>query len=193
LKKEIRKNILQRKDTFSNEIVREKSLAMLDTLSKIDFYKNANNVMLYISFGKEVTMKPIIDDLQNRGKRVFIPVTVPATKALIVSELKSYEDDLVVGHFGIMEPKEEALRPVEPSILDLVIVPGVAFDKNGYRIGYGGGYYDRFLPRLPEKTTTISLAFEMQLIDKIPTSQYDLPVQYIITEEQFIKCKKDND
>lgn len=193
MKKEIRKNILQRKDTFSNEIVREKSLAMLDTLKKIDFYKNANNVMLYISFGKEVTMKPIIDDLQNRGKRVFIPVTVPATKALIVSELKSYEDDLAVGHFGIMEPKEEALRPVEPSILDLVIVPGVAFDKNGYRIGYGGGYYDRFLPRLPEKTTTISLAFEIQLIDKIPTSQYDLPVQYIITEEQFIKCKKDND
>ncbi|QUH18732.1 5-formyltetrahydrofolate cyclo-ligase [Alkaliphilus sp. B6464] len=193
MKKEIRKNILQGKDTFSNKMVREKSLAMMDTLSKIDFYKNANNVMLYISFGKEVTMKPIIDDLQNREKRVFIPVTVPATKALIVSELKSYEDDLVVGHFGIMESKEEALRPVEPSILDLVIVPGVAFDKNGYRIGYGGGYYDRFLPRLPEKTTTISLAFEMQLIDKVPTSQYDLPVQYIITEEQFIKCKKDND
>lgn len=193
VKKEIRKNILQKKGVLSSEIVTDKSLAMLDTMKKMDFYKNANNVMLYISFGKEVSMKPIIDDLQSRGKRVFIPVSVPATKALIVSELKDYENDLEVGHFGVMEPKEEALRPVDPSILDLVIVPGVAFDKRGYRIGYGGGYYDRFIPRLPEKATTVSLAFDMQLIDKIPTSHYDMAVQYIITEEQFIECKKDND
>lgn len=192
MKKEIRQNILQKKGDLSNEAVQEKSLAMLETLNKIDFYKNAENVMLYISFGKEVLTKPIINDLMNRGKKVFIPVTVPKTKALIVSELKDFENDLQVGHFGVMEPKEEALRPVDPSIVDLVIVPGVAFDKKGYRIGYGGGYYDRFIPRLSKKATTVSLAFEMQLIDKVPTSPFDIPVQYIITENSFINCQEDN-
>lgn len=192
LKKEIRKKILEIKNALSTEIIQEKSRRIFEELKKKDFYSNANNVMLYISFGSEVMTRPIIDDLLSRGKRVFIPVTVPATKALIVSELKDYEEDLQVGHFGVMEPKEEALRPVEPNILDLVIVPGVAFDQRGYRIGYGGGYYDRFLPRLPEKTTTVSLAFDMQLIDEVPISQYDIPVQYILTEESFIKCRKDN-
>jgi len=192
LKKEIRKKILSLKDGLSTKIIKNHSTAIFDQLNKTEFYTEAHNVMLYVSFGSEVMTKPIIDDLLSRGKRVFIPVTVPKTKALIVSELKSYEDDLVVGHFGVMEPKEEALRPVEPSILDLVIVPGVAFDRNGYRIGYGGGYYDRFIPRLPQKTTTVSLAFDMQLIEKIPTSEYDMAVEYIITEKQFIQCKEDN-
>jgi len=193
LKKEIRKHILELKDTLSTEVIKDKSNTIFKQLNETEFYNKANNVMLYVSFGSEVMTKPIIDDLLSKGKRVFIPVTVPKTKALIVSELKNYEDDLVVGHFGVLEPKEEALRPVEPNILDLVIVPGVAFDKSGYRIGYGGGYYDRFIPRLREETTTVSLAFDMQLIDKIPTSQYDMAVEYIITEDQFIKCKEDND
>lgn len=192
MKKEIRKKILEIKDTLTPEIVKDKSTNIFHQLNKTEFYTKASNVMIYVSFGSEVMTRPIIDDMLNNGKRVFIPVTVPKTKALIVSELKNYDDDLVVGHFGVLEPKEDTLRPVEPNILDLVIVPGVAFDRRGYRIGYGGGYYDRFLPRLPDKATTVSLAFDMQLIDHIPTSQYDIPVEYIITEKQFIKCKEDN-
>ena len=189
MKKELRKKILELKNTLPAEAIIDKSSTIFSNLNTTSFYSNANTVMIYISFGSEVITRPIIDDLLNRGKRVFIPVTVPATKALIVSELKNYEDDLSVGHFGVMEPKEEALRSVDPSILDLVIVPGVVFDRSGYRIGYGGGYYDRFIPRLPQNTTTVSLAFDMQLVDKIPTSEYDIAVQYIITEKELIKCK----
>ncbi len=189
MKKELRKKILGLKNALPSEIIADKSSNILNRLTTTSFYSNANNVMIYISFGSEVLTKPIIDDLLNNGKRVFIPVTVPATKALIVSELKNYEDDLKVGHFGVMEPKDEALRPVDPSTLDLVVVPGVVFDRNGYRIGYGGGYYDRFIPRLSQNTTTVSLAFDMQLVDKIPTSEYDVAVQYIITEKELIKCK----
>lgn len=192
MKKEIRKKILELKDKLPIETINDKSNTIFNQLNKTEFYTKANNVMLYVSFGSEVMTRPIIDDLLNKGKRVFIPVTVPETKALVVSELKNYDNDLVVGHFGVMEPKKEALRPVDPNILDLVIVPGVVFDIEGYRIGYGGGYYDRFIPRLSNKTTTVSLAFHMQLIDKVPTSEYDKAVDYIITEKQFIKCKKDN-
>lgn len=192
MKKEIRKKILELKDKLPIETIQDKSNTIFNQLNRTEFYTKANNVMLYVSFGSEVMTRPIIDDLLNKGKRVFIPVTVPETKALVVSELKNYDNDLVVGHFGVMEPKEEALRPVDPNILDLVIVPGVVFDIEGYRIGYGGGYYDRFIPRLSNKTITISLAFHMQLIDTVPTSEYDKAVDYIITEKQFIKCKKDN-
>ncbi len=150
--------------------------------------------MVYIPLEEEneVLTESIIDDLSSRGKRMFVPLTVHKTKEIIVSELKDIKKDLRVGNFGVMEPKKEATRPVEPSILDLVIVPGVVFDKKGYRIGHGAGYYDRFLPRLPEKTVTVSLAFDMQLVDWVPTEKHDMAVKYIITEKQFIKCRKDN-
>ncbi len=190
MKKEIRETILQEKIKFSKAIVKEKSLAIFDTLKETDFYKNANNIMVYITLENEneVPTEPIIDDLLNKGKRIFIPLTVHKTKELIVSELKDVEKDLKVGNFGVMEPKKETTRPVDPSILDIVIVPGVVFDKKGYRIGHGAGYYDRFLPGLSKKTTTVSLAFDMQLIDKVPTERHDIAVEYIITEKQFIKC-----
>ena len=160
----------------------------------MDFYKNANNVMVYIPLDNEneVLTEPIINDLWNRGKKVFIPLTVHKTKEIIVSELKDLKKDLRIGNFGVLEPKKEATRPTDPSILNMVIVPGVAFDKKGYRIGHGAGYYDRFLPKLSKKTATVSLAFDMQLIDKVPNEHHDIAVKYIITEKQFIRCIKDN-
>lgn len=191
VKKNIRKNILQAKEALSHEIIEEKSQAIFDTLREKDYYKNAENVMIYITLGKEVITPTIIDDLMNKGKRVFVPLTVPKTKELIVSELKNFDEDLEVGHFGVLEPKKEATRPVDPSILDLVVVPGVAFDRRGFRVGYGAGYYDRFLTRLSEKATTIALAFDMQLIDEVPIEHFDMSVQYIITETQLLDIVKD--
>ncbi len=196
MKKEIREAILQEKVKFSKAVAKEKSLAIFNILKETDLYKNADNVMVYITLDNEneVSTAPLINDLFDKGKRIFVPLTVHKTKELIVSELKDLEGDLEIGNFGVMEPKKETTRPVDPSILDLVIVPGVAFDKEGYRIGHGAGYYDRFLPRLSEKTATVSLAFDMQLIDKVPTCCHDIAVEYIITEKQLIKCTctKDN-
>ncbi len=194
MKEKLRESILEEKIKFSESITKQKSLAIFDTLKKTEFYKNADNVMVYIPLDEEneVLTEPVIDDLTNRGKKVFIPLTVHKTKEMIVSELKDIKNDLKVGNFGVMEPKEEATRPVEPSVLDLVIVPGVVFDNKGYRVGHGAGYYDRFLPKLPEKTTTVSLIFDMQLIDKVPTESHDIAVEYIITESRLIECKKDN-
>jgi 5-formyltetrahydrofolate cyclo-ligase len=196
LKKEIREAILQEKAAFPKAVAKEKSLAIFNILKEMELYKNADNVMVYITLENEneVSTEFLIDDLFDRGKRVFVPLTVHKTKELIVSELKDLEEDLEVGNFGVMEPKKETTRPVEPSILDLVIVPGVAFDREGFRIGHGAGYYDRFLPGLSKKTATVSLAFDMQLIDKVPTCCHDIAVEYIITEKQLIKCTcvKDN-
>ena len=99
MKKEIREAILQEKVKFSKTVVREKSLAIFNILKEKDFYKNADNIMVYITLENEneVSTEPIIDDLMNRGKRVFVPLTVHKTKELIVSELKDLENDLEIG------------------------------------------------------------------------------------------------
>ena len=190
MKQELRKELLEKRDLLPMNERLEKSSAIFSILKESDIYKNASNVMLYIDFRSEVSTKEIINDLLEREKRVFIPLTVPETRQMIISELLDMEKDLALGNFGVLEPIEEAIRPVDPKILDLIIVPGVGFDKNGYRVGYGGGYYDRFLPKLLPNVPTVALAFEIQLISQAPKDKYDFPVQYIATENKLIQCEK---
>ncbi|MGM0414990.1 MAG: 5-formyltetrahydrofolate cyclo-ligase, partial [Bacillota bacterium] len=101
-------------------------------------------------------------------------------------------DDLTEGNYGILEPINSNFK-LEPYFLDLIIVPGLVFSHKGFRIGYGGGFYDRFLARAKTKNSDplkISFVYKEFIIDKIPTNQYDLPVDYIITEEKIINCKQ---
>lgn len=184
----MRKAILERRESISQEHVISNSQKILSTLNTLTEYQNAKNIMLFLSFQKEVMTPPIITELFQQKKRVFIPVTVPKTKALIVSELFNMEEDLEIGNFGVLEPKKEALRPFSKDLLDLILVPGVAFDTRGYRIGYGAGYYDRFLPTLPKGTPTIALAHEIQMVERVENDHYDFPVDMIITEERLIHC-----
>ncbi|SET05288.1 5-formyltetrahydrofolate cyclo-ligase [Natronincola peptidivorans] len=190
MKKTLRKELLTKRGFLTQEEIASKSTIILDQLKSNPIYIQSKNVMIFLSFTNEVSTDLLVKDLFQKGKRVFIPLTVPATRELIVSELLDLNKDLHIGNFGVLEPKKEAVRPLPPEALDLVIVPGVGFDTKGWRIGYGGGYYDRFLPKLPPATPTVALAFEVQLVEEIPTASYDFPIQYIITEERFIDCMK---
>ena len=189
MKKNLRELLLDKRSKLTEEEIHNKSKSIFDLLSSTALYNNSTNVMLYIAFRNEVLTSGIINDLLKQNKRVFIPITIPKTKGLIVSELKNPDEDLEIGNFGVLEPKKEAIREVNPEILDLVLVPGVGFDEEGYRIGYGAGYYDRFLPRVSPSVPTIGLAFEIQLVHKIPRDEYDFPVQYIVTEKRLMDCK----
>ncbi|SDL28545.1 5-formyltetrahydrofolate cyclo-ligase [Natronincola ferrireducens] len=189
MKKHLRNQLLEKRDSLTESQILEKSSEVFRQLKDCPIYIKSQQVMLYLSFRSEVRTEDIIKDLFQQGKRVFIPLTLPKTRELIISELLDVEKDLEIGNFGVLEPKKEAIRPVDPSILDLIIVPGVGFDQRGYRVGYGGGYYDRFLPKLDPSVPTVAPAFEVQLIDNVPTDSYDFPVQYIVTEDQFIDCK----
>ena len=188
MKKKLRELLLQKRNQLTQEEVKDKSNLIHQQLKGNSLFQRASRVMLYISFRNEVLTTAIINELLQQGKRVFIPITVPETKALIVSELKSLEEDLKLGNFGVLEPKPEAVLEVDPICLDLVLVPGVGFDLEGYRIGYGAGYYDRFLPRLSKETPTFGLAFEIQLVDALPKDEFDYPVQYVLTEKRMIDC-----
>lgn len=186
-KKIIRDQILENKSKIDNISLKSYSNSIISKLYNTDYYKTAKTIMTFISFGAEVDTHDFIKHSIKNNKRIVVPITIPSTKELKLSEVLNF-DELEIGYYDILTPKAEFIRYIDPSEVDLIIVPGVGFDKEGYRIGYGGGYYDRFLSKL-DHITKISLAFDMQLIDNIPKEDFDIPVDYIITESKIIKCK----
>ena len=143
-------------------------------------YKHAKTVMAYYPISGEACTKAIIADALKK-KKVFLPYI--DGDEMKVAEIKAI-DDVETGKYNIPEPKNK--QPFEPKQLDLVLVPGVAFDETGHRLGYGGGYYDRFLPKTG--ATAVGLAYEFQVVLHIPADPHDHRVQKIITEKRVISC-----
>lgn len=189
-KKELRDYHLNLRNKLSKKEIEEKSLKVFNNIKRLKEYTNANNIMSFVPFRNEINTNIIINDFLNKNKKVFIPISNPKDNSLTISELKSLENDLEKGHFGVLEPKRDCIRTSSPDILELIIVPGLVFDKSGYRIGYGGGYYDRFLSNFKITPSTISLCYDFQLIDNVPKEKFDLPVDIIVTESQIIFTKQ---
>jgi len=188
IKKEVRKEILNNRKLMSPESVRDKSRVIVDKIMASEEYLGARSMMIYIDFRNEVETGRLISHALSLGKRVFIPITDVDSKKLTPSGLADYPGDLEPGAWGILEPKKSCVRPVDPEELDVVIVPGVAYDQSGNRLGYGAGFYDRFLPRTRPETIFISPAFELQIVDDALPAWYDVPVHIIVTEDRVIKA-----
>ncbi len=165
----------------THESCQEKSSAIKDTLVSMDEFEKAANIFIYLSDGVEVGTREIIDTALNNGKDVYCPMMVGDG-----IEAGMYATDLRPGKFGIMEPK----TPSKLLKFDLIIIPGVAFGRDGSRAGRGGGHFDRFLAKTTGKK--IALAFDFQIVDKIDTQPHDVPVDMIITETQIIDIKNNN-
>ncbi|MDD5496064.1 MAG: 5-formyltetrahydrofolate cyclo-ligase, partial [Candidatus Omnitrophica bacterium] len=144
-------------------------------------FKKAKLVMFYVSLKDEVDTLPMIDEALKMGKRVCVPVILMEEKRLIAGEIKDRVNDLEKQHFGIYQPKKDRVKEVPLEDIGLVVVPGIAFDKKNVRLGRGHGYYDRFLCGLSDKTRTIGLAFDFQLVDNLPQDPHDIPVWKTIT------------
>lgn len=187
-KRELRSIYMKKRSAISEDSIKSMSKLIESSLFSLDLYKNSSVIMTYVNFGNEVITENIIRHSLNLEKTIGVPITIPKTRELIVSELRDFDKELEVGVYNILTPKKEYIREIKPSKIDLVLVPGIAFDRKGYRVGYGGGYYDRFLCKINENAITIALAFSMQLIDSVPKGYYDLPVDYILTEKELIKC-----
>ncbi|MGE7919425.1 5-formyltetrahydrofolate cyclo-ligase [Viridibacillus sp. NPDC093762] len=147
--------------------------------------KKANIIGLTISAFPEVNTIPLIEKLWSQGKRVAVPKCEPKTRAMIFYEITSF-DQLETVYMQLKEPIPALTKEVPNEEINCLIVPGVVFDQFGYRVGFGGGYYDRYLASYNGER--ITLAFGVQLIHKVPTDQYDLPVHKIITETSVINC-----
>ncbi len=189
LKKDIRGRIQGQRDKLTVEEREELSRRVAGHLWDMPEFKAAHTVFFFISFRSEVSTEPMIRRAIAEGKRVCIPYTYPETKAMVASRLLDFDAELQVGNYDILEPKEEFIRPVAPADIDLIITPGVAFDVHGGRLGYGGGYYDRFFAQRKEACPLVALAFEMQMMEEVPRGDHDQPVDAVVTEERVIDCK----
>ena len=183
----LRKEILKKRDLVSPEVRAEKSLAIMERLFEAEEFKSAGMLHVFVSFGSEVSTEPIIKRSLEMGKRVVVPITDYKARRLTLSEIADYDLDLRPGHWGIPEPRSEAVRVIDPDQLDLILIPGVAFDKAGRRLGHGAGYYDKLLAGCKGRPFTIALGYELQVIDNVPVMDYDVKIDGIITEERVIR------
>lgn len=147
------------------------------------FWKEASTIGITVSNHPEVNTWPIIRKGWETGKRIVIPKCLPKTRSMVFRELTRFSQ-LETVYSGLFEPMESETKEVLPKDIDLLIVPGIAFTRKGYRLGVGGGYYDRFLQNYHQRT--LSLAFSVQLVNELPIENHDLPVKKIITEEEVI-------
>ncbi len=184
MKDKIRTEILKKLENIDSE---SKNIEIQNSLLSSQEINNSKTIMIYISKDFEVETKEIIEKLLSFNKTIAVPVTNN-------EEIKIFRLDklnnLKTGRFGILEPSP--IKPIKIKELDLIIVPGVAFDPSGNRIGRGKGYYDRFLFRVRElnkEAQIMSLAYQSQIVDTIPSQKHDIKVNKIITEEKTISCE----
>jgi 5-formyltetrahydrofolate cyclo-ligase len=187
MKNTIRKQILDIRNKLSNENVACLSKSIFLNLIETSFFYHSNHVVVYLDFKHEVNTDIIINHCILHNKKVYVPICIPETHEICISRITNL-DELQSGYFGIREPKSEYIRLSDSSLIDLVLVPGVAFDSDGNRIGFGAGYYDRFMKRLSPMAVKAALAYSFQVVDMIPSDEYDIPVDYIITEKGTISC-----
>lgn len=179
----LRKKTLELRNGFSTDKIIEVSREIKNRFLNLDIVEKSQRFLLYHSFGKEIITHDLIDDLYEREKEVYIPYVIKEKKVLGISKLDK-DDELVAGVFGIKEPVIKEDIPVNR--MDIIVVPGLLFDKNGYRIGYGGGYYDRLLKTIEERIITIGLCFDEFLQDSLPVEKYDISVRIVITEKRVL-------
>lgn len=165
----------EKKDIIEKKIIYQ--------LIRSALWENASSIGITISQGFEWETQAIIEAAWKENKQVSVPKCDPATKGLTFYQLITYEQ-LEVSYYNLKEPNPDKSQATEKASIDLLIVPGLIFDKNGYRIGFGGGYYDRFLTDFPNET--VSLISNGQLVDELPKEKFDLPVHYLITEDGIL-------
>lgn len=186
-KPNIRKKIIAERKNMTDQQVESLSDMIINKLKKLPIYKKSETVMVYISFGNEVDSRKLIEDCFKNGKRVVVPFCQKDGMKLIPTEIKDLESDLVTDDMGYIQPKKDSIRPVDTSEIDLIVLPGIAFDRKGYRVGFGAGYYDRFLGKLNFTIPTIGIAYDYQMIESFITMEsHDIPVDYVITEDRIV-------
>jgi 5-formyltetrahydrofolate cyclo-ligase len=190
-RQELRQKILARRDALPAEARHEKSAAIRKKLWELEGFSSAKNVMVYINFRSEVETLPLVEECLQKNIHVTAPLTITKPPRLIPYPVKNPEKDLRPGYCNIPEPDSERLTPQDAATIDVVLLPGSVFDIHGGRLGYGGGYYDRFLAQEAPRALRIALAFEEQVVNKVPVLDHDIPLHYLVTEKRIIKVAKE--
>ena len=185
-KKRLRRNVLEERNSLLRADIESKSKKIFFRLGELPEFKNAVTIMFYVSKDSEVETRFMITGALNQKKTVCVPRTDVIKHNLYPVIIKDIQRDLSPGIFGIDEPGLSPDMVVAADKIDLIIVPGIAFDRKGTRLGFGGGFYDKFLGGAG-KTAKIGLAFDIQITKHLPYNDNDIFMDYLITENEIIK------
>ncbi len=189
-KEKLREKYFEKRQSLSNEYIKKKSQVITHKLDEYIEEKNYKDIMIFVSFRNEVNTHGIIKKwLKDNEKNVYVPYIDKKLDEMKISKINDFENDLTPGVFDILEPREELKGSSSRKDLDLIVVPGLIFSKQGYRIGYGGGYYDMFLSKIKSRVDRIGIVCSEFIVDELPVDSYDLPVDLIITEQESIKAE----
>lgn len=179
-KKELRKQMLARRRALSEAESAERSAQVCRRLADSELFREAEDICLYMPINREVDVTLLIDEARAAGKRVWIPKVMGEEMIF-----NAYDADLLVeGGFHIMESTSQEV--LEPGARTLVVMPGSIFDLAGNRIGYGGGFYDRYLEKYPQ-CRTAAVCYDFQIVEHIPAEAHDIRPEYIFSETQTLQ------
>ena len=179
-KDQIRQEVTEKIKNLSQEDHKAISQDLFNQLVQTEKWQQASVIGLTMSDGLEWETRPIIEQAWKEGKKVAVPKAIKKGSQMDFRQIDSF-DQVEAGFAGISEPDPDQTQSLAPEEIDLLVVPGRVFTPEGYRIGFGGGFYDRYLAKFDNPT--ISLVWQGQLTDNLPTDQYDLPVQKLLISE----------
>jgi 5-formyltetrahydrofolate cyclo-ligase len=183
----LRRQVLAARDAQAPEARAAAALAICARIVALPSFAAARTILLTLAFRSEWSTLPLVRAALAAGKTVAVPRVNGTTRMLEMHMLADPDRDVGAGHLGIPEPLPHC-PPVAPDAIDWVLVPGVAFDREGRRLGYGGGYYDRLLPLFRRSAPRVAGVFELQIVDRVPAAPHDLCVDAIVTESRAIDC-----
>lgn len=166
------------------------SARITSRLLELQEIRNAGVISIYLHIGSEVRTLNMLYWLLSHGKTIIVPITDKVNRRLIFSQIEFPEDELTKGTFGILEPKPEYRKPFPLEEADVILVPGVAWDLRGYRLGYGAGYYDRSINSLHRSMPKIGLSYELQIVEHIPNDRFDRRVDRLVTERRIVNTSQ---
>lgn len=188
-KSTLRKKILDLRSSIARSEIEKMSYIIMEKAAELFMPDNYKLIMCYMDFRNEVITGDLIRKFINLGKKVALPLVEESDSGrrdISAYEIKDVQSDVFPGTYGILEPNPDVAKLVDPYDIDAVIVPGVVFDEGKYRVGYGAGYYDRFLTKVRPDCIKAAPAFELQIVDKVSREIHDVPMNIIITEKRII-------
>ena len=188
----LRKEKLAERDLLGSDQRQSKSEQIEVQFLEQAVIREARHLFVYVHFRSEVETLPLIEHCLAQGKTISVPVTLRNESRLLAVQITDPATQLQSGCFGIPEPTKKQIdqAQIEPAAIDVVVVPGSVFDTLGGRLGYGGGYYDRFLSQDAPQARRIGLAYTLQIAGQVPAEPHDQYMDMIITEQQIYQCRK---
>ncbi len=189
MKQAIRQRIIAFRQQMEEDERARLSLAIAARLASMEAYRTANTVLAYMNFGAEFSAEIFVQQALRDGKRVLLPRVNRSTNELDIYQVMDLLHDLAPGMWGISEPLVERCARVDAlEEVDFILLPGVAFGRDGTRLGYGGGFYDKLLARMQHQPALVAGAYTMQIVEGVPQEATDRKVEWLVTENETIYC-----